>query len=216
MRTLATPTFSKKLIADLLARFINISNIHFGFIDFELTAGLFLSMAVQSMVRSPSRRKTPPDQFEWKVATIGVKALRQKTIVKDRPHKPTFLCLPGELRNAIYELVLEETTYDLILNLHVFRIPIPKLALACEQIFREVLSVHFTKDDSGFYRQGHESGGDLDFSVIQTPMLSTDTRRWAERCAMLGAPLHFKHLGFMHLLPMAPDLQPRVVHGAHM
>ncbi|KEQ66778.1 uncharacterized protein M437DRAFT_62952 [Aureobasidium melanogenum CBS 110374] len=153
-------------------------------------------MAAQSMVGSPSRRTTPPDHFEWEAATIGVKALRQKTIVKDRPHKPMFLCLPGELRNAIYELVLEETTCGLILNLHKFRIPIPKLALVCKQIFREVSSVQFTNDDSEFYWQGHDSGGDLDFSVIQTPMLSTDTRCWAERCAMLGAPLHFKHLVF--------------------
>ena len=36
----------------------------------------------------------------------------------------------------------------------------------------------------------------MDFSVTQSPMLSTDTRLWAETCAMLGAPLRFRHLRF--------------------
>ncbi|KAG9588334.1 hypothetical protein KCU77_g8169, partial [Aureobasidium melanogenum] len=139
-------------------------------------------------VQSSSEWRTIPPHIRYE-STV-------KTTTDSRPSKSRFLDLPGELRNVIYYLVLEETTCDHILNLHDFRIPIPKVALVCKQIFREVVSVQFTKDSSEFYWQGHDSGGDLDFFVTQTLMPPADTQRWAEICAMLGAPLNFKHLVF--------------------
>ncbi|KAH0383095.1 hypothetical protein KCU92_g5637, partial [Aureobasidium melanogenum] len=176
-----------ELIAGLSAGNTNLSNVRFAFVVPKLTAGLFLSMAAPA-VQSSSKWRTTPPHIRYK-STV-------KTTTDTRPSNSRFLDLPGEIRNVIYNLVLEETICDYVLNLHDFRIPIPKLALVCKQIFREVVGVQFTKDDSEFYWQGHDSGGDLDFSVTQTPMLSADTQRWAERCAMLGAPLNFKHLVF--------------------
>lgn len=157
-------------------------------------------MSALSVVQSASKRRTTPPHIRYKfkaeAATIVAKTVRQGTTANHRPSKPGLLVLPGELRNLIYDFVVEETTCDFVLNLYDFRISIPKLALVCKQIFREVVSVQFTRDNSMFRWQGHDSGGDLDFSITQSSMLSADTQRWAERCAMLGASLSFKHLRF--------------------
>ncbi|KEQ97145.1 hypothetical protein AUEXF2481DRAFT_38544 [Aureobasidium subglaciale EXF-2481] len=73
------------------------------------------------------------------VALIRAKRNKQQPIPTYDPSKHGFLDLPGEARNLIYDLVVQDMPCAGTLNLYTFRIPTPSMALACKEIFGEVM-----------------------------------------------------------------------------
>lgn len=127
-----------------------------------------------------------------------------------------FLHLPAEVRNQIYDLAVKdlpcksytgcnkdspcknglECNKELPLNLYELHVRMPGLGFTCKQMFREVLSIQLSGHESKFRWAGHESGGALDFSIIQTPMLSQRACRWAKLCAAAGVVISLRHFNF--------------------
>ncbi|CAD0110131.1 unnamed protein product [Aureobasidium uvarum] len=158
-------------------------------------------MASPSIVQSFRKWRTTPAHtsfdFTAEATLVVARAVEQRTIAESDPSRLGFLDLPGEVRNIIYDLVVDELPRSRSLNLYDFRLRMPKMAGACKQIFRELVSVRFARFDSGFWWQGNTSGSGLDFSNTQHRLLSTAAEHRIVRFARLGAPLTLKRLMFV-------------------
>ncbi|KAI5246625.1 hypothetical protein E4T43_02539 [Aureobasidium subglaciale] len=147
---------------------------------------------VQSSAQS--RPKYTRSKLRAQAARIRAKGTRQQPIPTYDPSKPSFLDLPGEVRNLIYDLVVQDMPCAGTLNLYTFRIPTPSMALACKQILGEVMD--YVVQDLRFRWTGDKSGGGFDFSVTQTPLLSVSTRVYLDACTAAGMHFSLRHLNF--------------------
>lgn len=142
--------------------------------------------------------------------------MRQETTTTNTPSNPGLLDLPGELRNLIYDLVVEETTCDFVSNFYDSRISIPELALVCKQIFREVVSVQSTRDNSTFRWRSHDSGGDLDSPLSRALCSQLILNAGQKDAPCWVRPSVSDIFGSTHHLVVVLNRQPRVEHGVFM